>query len=110
MIRHISVFTFSDTPKNGKTKAENIETVRAYLENVQALYPPMKACQVGVAIPGDPPDLPPDAAPLFGDLVQIADYDSLEDANGYPPSKAHMDLVALSDPMLDNVTAIDFEF
>ena len=110
MIRHISVFSFSDTPKNGKTKAENIETVRAYLEKVPTLYPVMKAQQIGVAIPGDPPELPPDACPIFGDLVQIADYDTLEDANGYPPSKAHMDLVALSDPMLDKVTAIDFEF
>ena len=109
MIRHISVFTFSDNPKNGKTKAENIETVRAYLESVPALYPAMKFSQVGVAIPGEVPNLPPDASPLFGDLVQIADYDTLEDANGYPPSKAHMDLVALSDPMLEKVTAIDFE-
>ncbi len=110
MIRHISVFTFSDTPKNGKTKAENIGIVRDYLEKVPALYPPMKAQQIGVAIPGDPPELPPDAAPLFGDLVQIADYETLDDANGYPPSKAHMDLVALSDPMLEKVTAIDFKF
>ena len=110
MIRHISVFTFSDTPKNGKTKAENMETVRAYLEKVPELYPAMKAQQVGVAIPGDPPELPPDACQLFGDLVQIADYETLEDANGYPPSKAHMDLVALSDPMLERVTVIDFAF
>ena len=110
MIRHISVFTFSDTPKNGKTKAENIETVRAYLEGVPALYPAMKAQQIGVALPGDPPELPPDASPLFGDLVQIADFETPEDANGYPPAKAHMDLVALSDPMLEKVTAIDFEF
>ncbi len=110
MIRHISVFSFSDTPKNGRTKAENIETVRAYLENVPSLYPAMKAQQIGVAIPGDPPELPPDACPIFGDLVQIADYETLEDANGYPPSKAHMDLVALSDPMLEKVTAIDFAF
>ena len=110
MIRHISVFTFSDTPKNGKTKAENIETIRAYLEGVPAMYPAMKASQIGVAIPGEAPDLPPGACPLFGDLVQIADYETLEDANGYPPSKAHMDLVALSDPMLEKVTAIDFEF
>ena len=110
MIRHISVFTFSENPKNGKTKAENIETIRAYLEKVPAMYPAMKASQVGVAIPGEVPDLPEGACPLFGDLVQIADYDTLEDANGYPPSKAHMDLVALSDPMLEKVTAIDFEF
>lgn len=109
MIRHISVFTFSDNPQNGKTKAENIETVRAYLEKVPELYPPMKASQVGVAIPGEAPDLPEGACPLFGDLVQIADYETMEDANGYPPSRAHMELVALSDPMLEKVTAIDFE-
>lgn len=110
MIRHISVFTFSDSPANGRTKAENIETIRAYLEKVPAMYPPMKFSQVGVAIPGEVPDLPEGACPLFGDLVQIADYETLEDANGYPPSKAHMDLVALSDPMLEKVTAIDFEY
>ena len=110
MIRHISMFAFSDNPKNGKTKAENIEIVRKYLEGVPALYPAIRSQQIGVAIPGDPPELPPDACPLFGDLVQIADYDTVEDANGYPPSKAHMDLVALSDPMLDRVAAIDFEF
>ena len=110
MIRHISVFSFSDTPANGRTKAENIETVRAYLEKVPSLYPAMKAQQIGVGIPGDVPDLPEGACPIFGDLVQIADYETLEDCNGYPPSKAHMDLVALSDPMLGTVTAIDFAF
>ena len=110
MIRHISVFSFSDTPKNGKTKAENIEIIRAYLEKVPSLYPVMKAQQIGVAIPGEAPDLPEGACPIFGDLVQIADYDTLEDANGYPPSRAHMDLVELSDPMLEKVTAIDFAF
>ena len=110
MIRHISVFTFKENPANGRTKAENIETIRAYLEKVPQMYPAMKASQVGVAIPGEVPDLPEGACPLFGDLVQIADYDTLEDANGYPPSKAHMDLVAMSDPMLEKVTAIDFEF
>jgi len=110
MIRHISVFTFSDHPDNGKTKAENIEAVRAYLETVPTLYPAMKTSQIGVAIRGNDSELPEDAGPLLGDLVQIADYDTLEDANGYLPSKAHMDLVALSDPMLEKVTAIDFEF
>lgn len=110
MYRHISVFTFKDNAANGRSKAENIEIVRAYLEKVPGLYPAMKACQIGVAIPGEVPDLPEGACPLFGDLVQIADYETLDDLNGYPPSKAHMDLVALSDPMLEKVTAIDFEF
>lgn len=110
MIRHISVFSFLEEAPNGKSKQENIETVRAYLEKVPALYPPMKYSQVGVAIPGEVPDLPDGACPLFGDLVQIADYETLEDANGYPPSKAHMDLVEMSDPMLEKVTVIDFAY
>lgn len=108
MIRHISVFTFLDRPANGKTKAENVEAVRAYLEKIPQLYPAMKRQQIGVAV-GGAPALPDDAPMMFGDLVQIADYDTLEDANGYPPSKAHMDLVAFADPMLKKVTAIDFE-
>ncbi|MDD6024839.1 MAG: Dabb family protein [Oscillospiraceae bacterium] len=108
VIRHISVFTFLDNPANGKTKAENIETVRAYLEQVPVLYPTMKNQVIGSTL-GGTPVLPDDAPVMFGDLVQIADYDTVEDAAGYPPSKAHMDLVEFSTPMLKKVTAIDFE-
>ena len=46
---------------------------------------------------------------MFGDLIQVVDFDSAEDAAGYPASKAHMDLVEFSTPMLKKVTAIDFE-
>lgn len=108
MIRHISVFTFLDGPVNGRTKAENVEAVRAYLEKLPQLYPAMKRQQIGAAV-GGAPVLPDDAPMMFGDLVQIADFDTLEDAGGYAPSKAHMDLVAFADPLLKKVTAIDFE-
>lgn len=103
MIRHISVFTFLDTPE----KQQNIDAVRASLEQAPALYPPMKNAVVAVA--AAPQDPMPDEAPvMLGDLVQIADYDTLEEADGYVTSKAHMDLVALSAPMLKKVTVIDF--
>lgn len=108
MVRHISVFTFLDAPANGKTKAENMEQVRAYLEKVPELYPKMKSQIIGTTL-GGTPDLPEDAPVMFGDLIQIADYDTAEDAAGYPPSKAHTDLVEFSTPMLKKVTAIDFE-
>lgn len=108
MVRHISVFTFLDEPANGKTKAENMETVRAYLETVPQLYPAMRNQVIGTTL-GGVPVLPDDAPVMFGDLVQIADFDNADDANGYPPSKAHMDLVEFSTPMLKKVTAIDFE-
>lgn len=108
MIRHISIFTFSDEPTNGKTKAENIAAVRAYLERVPALYPAMTRQTVGTAL-GSGPNPPDDAPVLFGDLVQIADYDTPEAAQGYAPSKAHRELVELTAPMMKKVTAIDFE-
>lgn len=110
MIRHISVFTLVENAPNGKTKQENIETICKYLETVPELYPVIVNSQVGVSIGGDAPDLPEGAAPIFGDIVQILDFHTVEDANGYPPSKAHTNLVEFSNPMLDKVTAIDFEF
>ncbi len=103
MIRHVSIFTFLDVPE----KQQNIETVRACLERMPELYPPMKNAVVAVpAAPAEP--LPDDAPVMQGDLIQIADYDTLDDANAYAPSKAHMDLVALSTPMLKKVTVIDY--
>ena len=108
MIRHISVFTFLENPENGKTKEENIAEVRAYLEKIPALYPAIKNQIIGGTLGGTPP-MPDDAPVLFGDLVQIADYETVEDAMGYGPSQAHGGLVELSGPMMKKVTSIDFE-
>lgn len=105
LIRHISVFTFLDHPANGKTKAENIEEVRSYLERVPQLYTPIRR-QVIASTLGGTPALPEDAPVMFGDLLQIADYDNAKDANGYPPPKAHMYLVELSAPMMKKVIEI----
>ena len=62
MIRHISVFTFKDTPD----KQQNMETVKAYLEKVPTLYPAIKAQTIG-AQAADTPSLPDDAPVMFGD-------------------------------------------
>lgn len=103
MIRHISVFTFRDGPD----KQRNMETVKAYLEKVPALYPAIKAQTIGTQV-ADTPCLPDDAPVMFGDLIQVADFDTLEGANGYPASEAHTKLAEFSTPMLKKVTAIDF--
>ena len=103
MIRHISIFTFLDTPE----KQENIEAVRAFLEKIPDIYPAIRNCEV--AVPAGPvPSLPDDSPVMFGDLIQILDYETPEDAAGYPASKAHTDLTELSAPMLKKVTAIDY--
>lgn len=103
MIRHISVFSFLDTPD----KQKNIETVRAYLDTVPAQYPAMKA-QVIASQVAETPCLPDDAPVLFGDLIQVADFDTPEGAAGYPASQAHAKLAEFSTPMLKKVTAIDY--
>lgn len=103
MIRHISVFSFKDTPE----KQQNIEAVKAYLDTVPALYPAIKCQQIASQV-ADTPSLPEDAPVLFGDLIQVADFDTLEEANGYPASEAHIKLTEFSTPMLKKVTAIDY--
>ena len=104
MIRHISVFTFRDTPE----KQQNIETVKAYLETVPEQYPAI--CRQFVGVPAAPaPALPEDAPVMFGDLIQVADFETMEDAAGYPASEAHTKLAEFSTPMLRKVTAMDYQ-
>lgn len=108
MIRHISVFSFKDQSPDGKSKAENIAAVRDFLQDVPTLYPSMRAQYVYASSMETPP-LPDDAPVLFGDLIQIMDFDTAEDAAGYGPSEAHTKLQILSGEMMRKVTAIDFE-
>ena len=103
MIRHISVFTFKDTPD----KQKNIEAVKDFLEKVPSLYPAVKRQVIGCQA-AETPCLPDDAPVMFGDLIQLADFDTPEDAAGYPASEAHTKLAEFSTPMLKKVTAIDY--
>lgn len=103
MVRHISVFSFKDTPD----KQKNMKAVKDFLETVPTLYPAVKHQVIGSQV-ADTPCLPDDAPVLFGDLIQVADFDTLEDANGYPASEAHIKLAEFSTPMLKKVTAIDY--
>lgn len=103
MVRHISVFTFKDTPE----KQKNMEAVKAYLDMVPSLCPTVKHQVIGSQV-AETPCLPDDAPVMFGDLIQVADFDSVEAANGYPASEAHAKLAEFSTPMLKKVTAIDY--
>ena len=53
--------------------------------------------------------MPEDAPVMFGDLIQVADFDAVEDAVKYPESEAHVKLAEFSTPMLKKVTVIDYE-
>lgn len=104
MIRHISVFTFKNVPE----KAANIQQVRAILDTFPDICPLVKN-QI-IAAPAAPtPPLPEDAPIMFGDLVQICDFETPADAAAYPASEAHTQLAAFSTPMMRKVTTIDYE-
>ena len=104
MIRHISIFTFKNAPE----KAENIRRVRAFLEQFPGICPLVR--NHSVAVPAAPtPAVPEDAPLLFGDLVQVCDFETAADAAAYPVSEAHIKLSEFSTPYLQKVTAIDYE-
>lgn len=103
MIRHISVFSFKNTPE----KQKNLEEVKAFLEQIPDLYSPAKNQKL--YLPAAPtPELPEDAPVLFGDLIQVVDFETLADAEGYPTSEAHAKLADFSTPMMKKVTVIDY--
>ena len=104
MVRHISVLTFLDTPE----KEQNVETVRAFMEQMPEMHPAIRNSVVAVPVLSTP-FLPDDAPVMFGDLVQLLDFDTVEDAADYPLSKAHTDLAAMSTAMLKKVTSIDYQ-
>lgn len=104
MIRHISIFKFKDMTE----KDENIARVRAYLETMPSHCSLIKN-QV-VAVPAvSAPAIPEDAPMMFGDLVQICDFENAADAGAYPASAAHIQLTEFSSSMVQKVTAIDYE-
>ena len=104
MIRHISIFKFRNIPE----RDDNIAQIRAYLEAMPSHCPIIKN-QV-IAVPAvSTPEVPEDAPMMFGDLVQICDFENAADAGAYPASAAHIQLTKLSASMMQKVTAIDYE-
>ena len=104
MIRHISVFLFRDCP----AKEQTIRAVEEFLAKVPEQYPPMRSQQVArsAAITPNPPD---DAPVAFGDLIQVAEFDTLADSDGYPLSAVHAELSAFSSAMMKKVIVMDYE-
>ena len=98
MIRHVSVFTLKDKNK--------IDDFIVLLNGVGQTCPLIVNSQVGKNIA----HLPPEGleGPDFGDVIQLIDFQSKEDADLYPQSKEHLKLFHDGPEML-KVTAIDFE-
>lgn len=99
MVRHISVFTLEDK--------KELPLLKSLLEEAGKKCPLIRQSQIGENISAPPKEGL--VGPDFGDLVQIIDFDTPEDAKAYPTSEAHINLFHNS-PKMKKVTAIDFEF
>lgn len=108
MIRHISMFSLHDNPSNGKNKKENIALVKKYLDEIPNKLPYIAGYSVGQTILAD--NICDNEAPvIFGDLVQIIDFNTPADALNYPNSDIHNELVSVSEGIVKKVYVIDFE-
>ena len=103
MIRHISIFFLKD----GVTKEEkgHVEIALGELKNELtgiADYRTGTNC-----LP--PPPLGAANAPRFGDLVQVIDFVSREEAKNYPGHSGHRKLLEATSAYMKEVIAVDFE-
>ena len=108
MIRHISMFHMDPSPANGCTVEENMASLRAFLEDFQALDPRIVGCRVGVSV-DTPQEIPAGASVLLTQVILMLDFARSEDAAAFPASEAHQELMAFSKGMVSQVAAIDFE-
>lgn len=108
MFRHISMYTLKEHPGNGKTREENLTQLKHLLEQVPVLEPTVKHSMVGTGA-GAPPELP-EGAPQFFHLVQIIDFETMEDCLRYPACDAHAALSAFGTDTVESVACIDFEY
>lgn len=97
MIRHVSVFTLEN--KN------DIDSFMTLLQEV-GKCPLIIQSQIGQNIAKMPPQEL--AGPDFGDVIQIIDFASKDDADAYPSSAEHLKLFH-EGPKMIKVTAIDYE-
>lgn len=96
MYRHVSIFTLKEK--------ENTGTFIALLKEVSEKAPSVVRYEIGRNF-GKAPDGP---GPDFGDIIQILDFETIEDLNAWPATQEHIRLLR-EGPENEKVTAIDYE-
>lgn len=103
MIRHISIFFF----KEGVTEEEK-KNIEKTLVELGGKLTGVADYHVGVhCLPR--PMHNADASPLFGELVQMIDFEDREVAERYPQNEAHMKMLAETCLYVEKVVVIDCE-
>lgn len=96
MYRHISIFTLKE-----KEKAEGFIEL---LKEVSEAAPSVIHYEIGRNF-GKAPEGP---GPDFGDVIQILDFETVDDLNAWPETPEHIRLMR-EGPENEKVTAIDYE-
>lgn len=96
MYRHISIFTLKDKDK--------IDDFISLLKEVGRTAPSVLRWEVGKNFGTAPVGPGPD----FGDVIQILDFETLEQLNEWPATQQHIRLMK-EGPVHEKVTAIDYE-
>lgn len=96
MVVHISLFYLKDSADADK--------IVAALNEVPAKNPAILTSQVGpnVAVPA------PVGGPDFADVAQVITFATPEDAEAYPMSQAHLDLLERSAGLVERVSCAEF--
>lgn len=102
MIRHISMFFMKDEKKETK------ELIIQKLRELENKLPHISGYAVGSDCMERPPGGMP-GVPEFGDVVQIIDFETAEDAAAYPKNPGHIKLMEETGEYIEKVTAIDVE-
>jgi len=101
MIKHISIFFLKD-----ENKEENKKSFVKMLEQLEEKLEHVTEYQVGCDYMKRPPKGLP-GVPEFGDVVQIIDFENEIDASSYAMHPAHVELMKLSENMIEKAVAMD---
>ena len=96
MVVHISLFYLKN--------AADADKIITALNEVPAKNPAILTSQVGpnIAVPA------PVGGPDFADVAQVITFAAPEDAEAYPMSRAHLDLLEQSGGLVDHVSCAEF--
>ena len=103
MMKHVSVFRL----KAEHRTPETVELLAQQLREMPSKEPSIISCEIGVK-PFPMPTQTPGGELLFFDLIQIIGFATPEDCMAYPGTQVHQDFVALSDPYMEQVVALDY--
>ena len=100
MIKHVIMFKFKEEFE-GKTKAENIQTVAEMSRNLVGKIPTLRESSTNINC---------NPSPINYDLVIELAFDDMQGMGEFHVHPLHMELVKFADAATESICAVDYEF